>query len=716
MKSSIFFAVVIAAVLFSGYAGAAEPLQRTTSLFQSLKDKVQNTGRAVSYACYGSKQLNTTTTWMLLGNVVKKSESVAEMCVPGSFCVAPVTFSSPDAANEPYPVPPSGHAECVKADEVLASTECSGPNKKKIRFLAFGYEYQTDELCQGNDLCFKGECYSPEQVNCIDTDLIGSSGHVRSVGEQAFFSGKVTRNGSEVTLDSCKSSMHLVEARCEAGNVKLAGFKCSTLLPTSTCVVDNGQGKCTGYDELPDTDGDGVKDPFDNCVDVANSNQTDSDNNGIGDECDSIVFSRIYNGEYMDTINSAAMQTADGGYAFAGTTQLPQELGVMRKAWFVRLNYKGDIVWQKAFADEPNEQGLQGQTWASSISQTIDGGFVALLVHESFVPSGTSNKLILYKLSADGTIIWQKKYDSSDDDSVATVSIEPTGVDGFILAYSNSSDGDLVLMRLDPSGNIIWQKKYPSLGFQRINKVIDVDGGYVVASVSTYLGVGMKEACLLKVDTQGEAIWQKSYGGFKDDEVNFIQQTADGGYIFVGSSDSFGEGSDVLKGNTNAWVVRLDTNGDIVWEKIYGSAYDDYAVSIQPSLDGGYFVTGSKSQTGYSTERVWLFKLNENGNIEWQKTYSDSLWMLVPATRTSDDGIIIGAHNMENVWLLKLGKAGSSAPNCTITNGNESFAVSADTSAVVKTNPVTIIDENVLAEECNLQEADTTAASVEMCL
>lgn len=127
-----------------------------------------------------------------------------------------------------------------------------------------------------------------------------------------------------------------------------------------------------------------------------------------------------------------------------------------------------------------------------------------------------------------------------------------------------------------------------------------------------------------------EIEWQKSFGGSANDVANSIQQTSDGGYIVAGSSNS--NDGDVAGnyGSNDFWVVKLSGAGNIEWQKSYGGSNWDVAYSIQQRTDGGYIVAGKTySDDGDITEDhgsgdVWVVKINNIGDIEWQKSYGGS--------------------------------------------------------------------------------------------
>jgi len=120
---------------------------------------------------------------------------------------------------------------------------------------------------------------------------------------------------------------------------------------------------------------------------------------------------------------------------------------------------------------------------------------------------------------------------------------------------------------------------------------------------------------VLKLDANGNIQWQKTFGGKDDEWATDIQQTTDGGYIVTGWTRSFGAG------RKDMWVLKLDANGNIQWQKTFGGRGDDAGEAVQQTADGGYIVVGGFSFLGVSWRDMWVLKLDANGNVQWQKIY-----------------------------------------------------------------------------------------------
>ena len=296
-----------------------------------------------------------------------------------------------------------------------------------------------------------------------------------------------------------------------------------------------------------------------------------------------------------------ARQTQDGGYIMVGYTAFGAGNG---DAWIVKLDENGVVTWQKAY-------GGTGYDVACSVQQTQDGGYIVAGGTVSFGIGGTTN-IWLIKLDASGSITWEKAYGGTGYD--VAYSARQTRDGGYILIGRTSSFGagsdDTWVLKLDASGNITWQKAYGGTGDDRTYAIVQTqEGGYIMAGETTSFSTGDRDIWLVKLDGSGNITWQKTYGGTSDDSASSVEQTQDGGYIVAGSTDSFG------KGNLDAWLLKLDSGGGVVWQNTYGGSGIDYASLANQTSDGGYIVAGAMESLGDGNNDIWVLKLDSTGSI-----------------------------------------------------------------------------------------------------
>ena len=165
---------------------------------------------------------------------------------------------------------------------------------------------------------------------------------------------------------------------------------------------------------------------------------------------------------------------------------------------------------------------------------------------------------------------------------------------------------------------------------------------------------------MIKTDEQGEELWDRTYGGVENDLGNFVMPTDDGGFIAVGATASYSVGRDDL------WVVRTDAYGEVLWMRTFGGAGSDEGCGIARASDGRYIIVGATTSSGAGNHDIWLLKLDDEGRMEWNRTYGGKEWDWGSAVQEAPDGglIIIGTTLSQgageaDVWLIKTDPQGT---------------------------------------------------------
>ena len=407
-----------------------------------------------------------------------------------------------------------------------------------------------------------------------------------------------------------------------------------------------------------------------------------------------IEWQKSYGGNAGDQAFSIK-HTFDNGYIIAGRSNSGDGDRTIAKGyndyWIVKLSTEGELEWQKSY----------GGSWddnANSIFNTIDGGYIVAGTSASKDGDITLSKgngdYWVVKLTYNGELEWQKSYGGSLNDEAN--SIIQTSDGGYIVAGTSASeDGDITLykrtydywiVKLSTEGELEWQKSYGGNGSDMANSIIQTrDGGYIVAGNSDSndgdltLPKGSTDYWIVKLSLDGELEWQKSYGGSQEDVANSIIQTSDGGYIVAGKSNSADGDITDPRGLYDYWIVKLSTDGELEWQKSYGSFISDDPSSLIQTIDGGYIIVGNTEGSGRDvtifkgSNDYWIVKLRTDGELEWQKSYGGSKIDIASSIIQNLNGsyVIAGSSNSENgditspkrngdFWIVKI--AGSSSP------------------------------------------------------
>lgn len=383
------------------------------------------------------------------------------------------------------------------------------------------------------------------------------------------------------------------------------------------------------------------------------------------------------------------IQTFDGGYMIVGRSNsfdgdVTGNHGNF-DVWLVKTSSSGAIEWQKSI-------GGSGLDHAFSVVQTPDSGYTVGGSTSSNDGDVTGNHGLndcwVVKLSPSGVIQWQKCYGGSGND--IGISLQHTTDGGYVVGgYSSSLNGDVTgnhgandywVVKIDATGTLQWQKSYGGTANDYSNKIQQTaDGGYVVTGVSNSSDGdvtnhhGSADIWVVKISTLGVIQWQKSLGGTLTEGGPDVIQTTTGDYVVAGYTSSSDGDVTSIHGASDNWVVRLSSLGTIVWQKTMGGTGTERAFSLLQSADGGFMVAGySDSHDGDVTENkgnldYWLVKLTTSGTIEWQKSLGGTDGDAANCIKqTADGGYILVGHSLSgdgdatlnhgdyDYWVVKL--------------------------------------------------------------
>jgi uncharacterized delta-60 repeat protein len=384
--------------------------------------------------------------------------------------------------------------------------------------------------------------------------------------------------------------------------------------------------------------------------------------------------------------------TSDGGYIVAGWAALGSDM------WISKLNSDGTIRWQKAF------DGSRGD-FGRSVEVTDDGGCVVAGYTYSFGADQYHSDVWLVKLDPEGNTEWQRVYGDIDTQRVSSVRKTTDG--GYIMAGESNRGNryDFWVLKINANGTSAWQKTYSmGGGYDRAYAVKQtLDGGYIVCGESNF------NFWILKLQADGTVDWEKAYDDGGWNTARAIEQTTDFGYIVAG------------EGDTDAWVMKLNADGTIAWQKTYGGGTWDAASSVQETFDGGYVVAGYTRSFGQGDSDVWVLKLNADGTIDWEKTYGGSEDDDALQIRESPNGYVVagwtesfgaGFNNYPDIWVLNLNINGE-IPGCTAMG--TSTAVVMDTAVQPVDTNAFVLGTDLLASIAGIVSLDTSVDTSEVC-
>jgi len=398
-----------------------------------------------------------------------------------------------------------------------------------------------------------------------------------------------------------------------------------------------------------------------------------------------------------DEVARGIIETLDGGYAVIGYTNsidgdITDKTLAENDFWVLKLDINGNIEWQKTY-------GGSGDDLGRAIIQTTDGGFAITGPSKSSDGDATSNKgqhdHWILKLDAQGTIQWEKSYGFAGHDH--SQSLLQTNDGGYFIGgyldvdassglgnetISKHGVGEFWVQKLDSNGNLEWRRYFGGASNDRIYKVLQAhDGNYLLvgSSESSDFDIsntnGSYDVWVVKIDDKGVILWEKSFGGSGIDNGYAATKTNDGNYLIAGTAIS----SDGLvsnpKGNSDIWLLKIDDNGNLLWEKSFGGSGFDaaFAISKSSNIFNSYIIAGnSKSSDGdvsinNGENDFWVLKIDETGKLLFEKSFggsgidfsygvietSDQKIVVVGETESSDKDITSNKGG-KDLWIVKI--------------------------------------------------------------
>ncbi|MCC7431263.1 hypothetical protein IT568_10495 [bacterium] len=319
--------------------------------------------------------------------------------------------------------------------------------------------------------------------------------------------------------------------------------------------------------------------------------------------------------------------------------------------WLTKLDKRGVVEWEKTFGGNENYV-------ANSVIQTSEGGFAVCGYTGSKGEENTDFWIL--KLDKEGNPEWEKTLGGSDFD--VAISIVQTSEGGFAVCGYTSSEGegknDFWVVKLSENGEIDWEKVLGGNDVDRVSSIIETqDKSFILCGYTASKGNGWSDAWLIKIGKNGNLIWEKTFGSPNEDIATSVVETKDGNLIFCGRTSAKGPNE------FDFWVVCTNSSGKQVWEQILGGSDFDKAnsiIKITGEKEETFVLAGYTASRGSGKEDFWLVKINGAGELIWEKMLGgeeqDEANCVV---QTKDEGLIVCGFTTskgfgeKDAWIVK---------------------------------------------------------------
>ena len=331
-------------------------------------------------------------------------------------------------------------------------------------------------------------------------------------------------------------------------------------------------------------------------------------------------FSRRYGTVGYDYGWSAAYSPYDDGIIIVGE-RAPKIFGES-DVWAIKTNSRGIMEWEKTFGGNANDVGYD-------VISTSDGGFLFVGHTWSY---GSEQQVFAIKTDFHGNTIWQKTYGGPMWD-VGNSVIELTGGGFLIVGYSNSpgiSSGntDIFMIKIDNNGKIIWQKSYGNQAFPNHewgNDVIQLlDNGFLISGARDRYSDGSLNGLVVRFDSEGNLIWERELlGEGQIREVLYSVSQSPDGYLYLSSSTNSIADAEIYQPK----IIKMDMAGNIEWQRVlYSNSADYHQFRATSTKSGEVILVGSSIQQlsiGQKSD-AFMVKLDSKGKIVWTYPYGST--------------------------------------------------------------------------------------------
>lgn len=398
-------------------------------------------------------------------------------------------------------------------------------------------------------------------------------------------------------------------------------------------------------------------------------------------------------GGSMDDEALSVVESSDGGYVAFGYTQsidgdITDKTATDSDFWVLKLTKDGEVAWSKTYGGSSDDRGQK-------IIKTSDNGYVLVGYSRSVdgdvsVNAGLQDYWIV-KIDSSGEIQWEKTFGFPGIDRAFSVVQTKDGgyfITGFLDVTASNGDGndnksifqkhgvgEFWGIKLDASGEKEWRRYFGGTNNDRSYDTVQTeDGGFLMigSSESDDFDItnpkGSYDFWVVKVNAEGTKVWEKSFGGTEIDVGYAIAADGKGKFIIIGDSRSNDGDITQAKGNADLWIIQIDGNGNLIWQKSLGGTQFDTGRGIYPTQSGGFIITGNSrsndSDVGQNRGQsdVWTVLINNNGEVTWKSTVGGSEEEFATgAVETTDKKVVIAGSSASNDFDIQENKGSRDA-------------------------------------------------------
>jgi len=309
------------------------------------------------------------------------------------------------------------------------------------------------------------------------------------------------------------------------------------------------------------------------------------------------------------------IEVSTGGFAMTGfhdSTWAGQD----GKMWLVRTDSNGTLLWNRTYRYVGNPEQSSGQ----SLLECSDGGFAIGGYMTVYVQDTDTrhSEIWLVRTDAEGNQLWNRTYGGSGGDTCVELAGCSDG--GFALFGITSSRGaggsDFFLVRVDADGDMLWNHTYGYSGneFPGPDGLVQCsDGGFAMVGNTWSLGLDA-QVLLVRTDSDGNQLWSETYGE-SNWELGFDILNVDSDFLILAQR------TDTVQQTSWAWVIRTDSDGDVIWERLHGAGIGE---SIVQCSSGGFAIAGYGGDMSTGIGGGWLVRIDDDGNLLWDRIYNRS--------------------------------------------------------------------------------------------